>query len=373
MSLTLYYGQEAIPFGPESLISLTCTQSVDPIYGGLPKGELVAELYTWVSLCPQKEEELALYWDSSLLATYYIQDCTQTARHRYRLRANPRTEYLQTRFVGKIYQGEQVDEELEEMLGEQKDLVSPNTIAWQSLTGYIGPCTRGQALEQIAFGTGSTLVCSNDGSLIFQKSLEESARNLTKENVIADYQIRWLPHYTRFELASHRYTKGQIERVIKDRMELSGSPAVVTFQDPYWWYNTDVKYACEIVNSGSNFVEVYHNKVMTLYAKPWVRETTYHTLPGVTGEDPLFSHVLSVRDRTLIGPHNVQSRLRELQTLGSLRQQIKVQLRGDAKPWNFQPGDPVTLPGYWGIVTGQKVTVHNGRVHMELTALCKEV
>lgn len=369
MNWSIKCGQ--LEFGADAIVSLQCEQTADPIYGTLPTGEMLLELYTDQPLRPQKEEKLCLFLNGMPFLTQFVTDCTKLDQHRYRLRAKPRTEYLRTEFIGKIYEGQTVHETLEELFGDRAEGIDDEPIQLETLTGYISPGNRGHALEQILFATGAMLVCGASGDLACKRPMEEISRELSESRMLVGMETKWLPHYSRFELVSHDYVQGQMLKTIVDKAEYPRGEVTITFQNPWWNVVTDGEHGGEVVEWGSNYVVVGQYGVVTLIGYPWLDQKGYHSLPGVESEDPWFSHVLTVRDKTLIGSHNVEARLQELQELGSMRCRIKTGCF--AESWELRVGDPVELPGYRGIITAEKLTLSKNRLYRELTVLCKEI
>ena len=369
MIVTLHLGE--LVFGAGEIVSVEAKQTVDPIYGRLPEGKLAVQLCTAIPLSPQKEEQLTLLVNGITVLTMFVKECVKTGSDRYRLLAKPRTEYLQTEFIGKIYENHQVFQVLPDIFGEQADRMDAEQIYFESAIGYIPPGTRGTALEQLVFAAGGMIICGTAGDLAFKKPLQEGGIPLREEMLLPIQSQRFLPYYTRYELVAHQYEKENVEKVAMDKEYVNGTPATVTFRNPHWSYYTGDEFEGEIIEEGSNYVKMYHKGIMVIYGKPWVDRPQYHTLPGVGSEDPWYSHVLTVRDRTLIGPHNVESRLQELKTLGQLRCQRKINCLQTSMGLAARPGDRVTLPdGTWGIVTGETLMLTQNQLLQELTVIC---
>jgi len=359
-------------FGADEIISVTGKQKLDPLYGGLPEGEMVVELYTREPLEPQREEPLVLLVNGLTKMTMFVKKCTRIANCHYRLLAKPRTEYLQTKFIGKLYEDSiYMYEILPEIFGDRSDNILTESVYFDQVKGYIGPGSRAHVLQQLSVGIGAMLACGEAGDLTFKKPLAEDPKVLTKAQLTAARSQVLLPHYSCYELVSHEYVKGQVDKTVIDKEEYLQGQVVIPFHSPHWGYSStgDGEYNCEILDCGSNFVEVLHSPgPLIIYARPWLDQTVYYTLPGVESEDAWFSHVLSIRDMTLIGPHNVEERLQQLKTLGQLRCQLTVGCLDDLE--GPRPGDRVSLPEVQGIVTGEKVILKGGRLYRELTVLC---
>ena len=312
---------------------------------------------------------MEFWYDGNLFLTAYIMDCVRTG-NRYRLTLRPRTEFLQTKFLGAVHENAALSTVLTDLLGDQAPWY-PEKLLDKTITGYLPPATRSQTLEQIAFGLGAMQVMDNDGRLVFKCPVKESVTQLAPERFSQRPQVRLLPHYTRFELAAHRFYKGQMEKKLIDKQETMEE--FLTFSRPHWDYVSSTVEGAEILDFGSNWVQIMrYGPTLTLYGYPWLNETSYHTLPGEPSWDPLYSRVLSVRDKTLINPQNVQARLENLKALGQLRRQVKVRYLAEDMYNVPKVGDPVALPGLWGVVTQEDMTVAKDRVRLDLTIMCKE-
>ena len=356
-------------FNTDELICIRYRQSADLLFSRQPQAEMTVEIYTKTPFQPQREEKMEFWYDGNLFLTAYIMDCVRTGS-RYRLTLRPRTEFLQTKFLGAVHENAGLAAVLTDLLGDQAPWYDEKLLD-KTVTGYLPPATRSQTLEQIAFGVGAMQVIDNDGRLVLKCPAKQQTVELEPKRVSKQPQIRLLPHYTRYELVSHRYYKGQTEKKLIDRQETMEE--FLTFQNPHWCYNSSTGEGAEILDYGSNWVQIMrYGQTLTMYGNPWLCETKYHTLEGEPSWDPLYSRVLSVRDKTLIHPQNVEQRLQNLKALGQLRQQVQVRYLAQDLYAAPRVGDSVSLPGLWGVVTRQDLTVAKDMVHLELTVMCEE-
>lgn len=363
-----YAAEEPRWFGAEEILSVRYRQKVDLLFSGLPEVEMTLELYTKEAFTPQQEQKMEFYYDGTRYLTGYIMDCVRTG-NRYRLTLRPRTEFLQTKFLGAVHEAAPLDGVLTALLGEQKPDYN-ETLLDPTLTGYLPPASRAQTLEQIAFALGTIPVMDRDGRMWLSSPLQEAPMELAPQRLSLQPQVRLLPHYTRFELAAHRYSRGQYEKTLIHESE---DPAeFFTFSNPHWYYVSATEEGGQVLDYGSNWVQIQRYGLLTLYAKPWLCQTQYHTLEGQPSWDPLYSRVLTVRDKTLIHPENVQARLQNLKDLGQLRRQVKLRYLAQDLSQAPRAGQPVRLPGLFGVVTGEELSVTKDRVHLDLTIMCKE-
>ena len=358
-------------FGADQVLDFRCKQTVDPLFGTLPTGEMTVDLYTEQPLEPQREEALVILWDDIRIATQHVRSCVRTGKNRYRLLAKPRTEFLQTRFIGNVYEDVTCQRILEELFGDQAHRIDAELMIPMEMRGYIDPGTRGQALEQLAFAGGAMITCGQGGDLAFRRPFTDAPVTLTEDQILMEQQVKWLPHYSRFELVAHDYYKSEHLETIYHRLQLPSGVQTVYLDKPYWFIVAEADPFAEILEEGTNYAVVDQPGLVTLEGRPWLDNSSYHTLPGAESEDPWFSHVLTVRDRTLVGSHNVEALLQQLKVIGSMRKQLKITCRADSLA-GLRPGTLVYLPGHRGIVIAETLTPTPTQLTATVTLLCQE-
>jgi len=370
------YDPERI-FEADAVVSAVYRQTVDVVRGALPEATMEVVIRSPEPLMLQKEEKLELYWDGQRRTVQHVTECTRISEKLYRICGKVRLEYLQTTFLGAMYAGENAMETVTELL-EGRELEVDIPLTEETLNGYVPRGTRAEALQQILFGLGAVVTITPDGILRLRQPELEEVFLLEPSRLEGNFPVRYLRQYTRFELAEHRYTQGIYEVVLKDREEFPPGEITLTFSKPYWYFVTDGNDGAEVLDHGTNHVVILQNGRFTLYAKPYLHETFWHTLPGQSSEDPDYSCVMTVRDMTLVGSHNVQTLLARLQEMGGLRQVVMgeyVVKPGESVP---QAGDPVSLATPWGttlqgFITGVKMTLLQETARLELTVCCKEL
>ena len=368
--IQLIYDRQ-LTFGPEQILSAVYRQKTDPIFCGQPEGELVVELCTEQPLAPQREELLELYWQGQLLVSHHITQCQRLGKRRYQLRAKPRLQYLQTKFYGAMYRQKMLSQILRELFPEESPVLDPMALD-QEISGYVPPGTRAQALTQLAFRLGFLQTLAPDGNILL-KNPEGNDMHVLAANQVQQLQQRFLPFYTRYELASHQYTRGTLTKKLVDEREYQPGIVTLTFSQPHSSFAVDENEGARIREEGSNHVVVEQSGLVSLFGVPYIHETQFHTLPGVQSQDPRFSQVLTVRDMTLITPEVAPEGVGRLRDYGQLRQKLWLAYypRQGSLP---RVGDQITLQGEMvGLITEEKITFFQGRLQVELTAICKEV
>lgn len=378
MSLSvIYYGQQTLTFTDDSLVSLVYKHQADHLYGGLPESTLELVLYSEQELQPQREEKLEVLYLTDVMITQYVTECTRIGRYLYRLTAKTRKEYLQTRFKGNVYDNIDLAKLLKLVFPEQRPSVQTG-LGVDTVTGYLSPAARSEVLQQMAFGLGAMVVVGYDGSLRLKTRFEAYPFALDPGKLKSHCTVQYLPVYTGYELASHSYTPGQYVKELRYREEYGENPMELTFSQPYCSFSTDGELNMEILENGSNYVIFTHPGIATIYGTPYLHTTDYHTAAGESAEDPNFSHVMTVRDRTLVGSHNAAVLLQQMQAVGQLRQVVKADYATELGEFIPRVGETVAFTNHLGkrlqgIVTGEVITMTRTHVRTEVTIYCSEV
>lgn len=377
MSVTIkIYGQEEMTFEAAAVVKVRLRQKVDLTGGGLPEVELEAILCSEAPLQLQNEQKLQLYWCNLLQATVYTWECTRMGEKLYRVRGRRQLEYLQTEYLGGIYE-EMSPYTLLDQLLEGRDYEIAVPLTGENVTGYLPRCNRQEAVRQLAVGMGAVICAKREGTLWFRTPEYESPYVLASGRILGDYPLQMLPEYTRFELAAHSYTQGQYPVKLRDRVEYPAGTVTLHIPSPHYNYFTDPdpEQSAYVEEEGPNYVVVSHHGLFTLYAYPYMKETTYHTLPGAEEGD--YSLVQTQRDVTLIHGGNVQTLLQRMKEMGQLR--LRATLTYGVEPDQAPPmaGDPVELPTAWGtrlrgFIQKSDLLVEHDTLKLELTVVCKE-
>lgn len=363
-------------FGEDAVVKVRLRQNVDLMGGGLPEVNLEAIVRSDLILQAQHQQKIELYWGTWLQATVYASECTRLGDRLYRLRGKRRLEYLQTEYLGGIYEGMPPDQLLDQLLEDKAyELAIPLT--GENITGYLPRCNRQEALRQITVALGGMICATRQGQLWLRAPEYEDPLVLESGQILGDYPLQMLPEYTRFELAAHSYTKGQFEVKLKDRVEYPAGPVTIYVGAPHYNYYTDPQLGDYVEEEGPNYAVVQHSGVITLFAYPYIKETTYHTLPGAGTEDPEYSLVQTVRDVTLVNEGNVEALLQRMKEMGQLRLAATVTYGVGPDEEIPLAGDPVELPTAWGTklkgyVKKSNLLAENGTFKLELTVVCKE-
>lgn len=369
------YGQPVLCFGKEALVRVRLRQKVDLTGGGLPELELETVLRSEAPLQLQNEQKLELYRNGLLCATAHVCECVRLGEQLYRIRGKPQLEYLQTEFLGAMYEAMPLLQLLDQLL-EGRDYAVVDNLNSQTVSGYLPRCNRQEALRQVTVSVGGALCMDEAGKLWLRKPGEDiEAEVLESDRIRAEYPLQLLPEYTCFELGAHSYTRGKLPVELKKQAEYPSGQTVLYFTNPYYNYYTDPELVIYVSEEGPNYAVVEHRGIITLYAYPYIKQTDYHTLPGVENVD--YSLVHTVRDVTLVHPGNVEGLLQRMQELGQLRIRATVTCPVGQDSRLLRAGDPVELPTGWGTVLRGYVQksdllLENDAQTLVLTIACKE-
>lgn len=368
------YAQQVLTFADDAVVKVRLRQKVDLTGGGLPEVDLEVILHSEAPLRLQNEQKLELYRSGGLQATVYAGECTRLGEKLYRIRGRRQLEYLQTEYLGGIYEEVSPYTLLDQLLeGRDYELAVP--LSDVHVTGYLPRCNRQEAVRQLAVSMGAVVCAKREGTLWLRTPEYEDTQVLESGRILGENSLQMLPEYTRFELAAHSYTQGQFPVKLRDQVEYPAGLTTIYVSSPHYNYYTEDAYSNYVEEEGPNYVVVSQHGRMTLYAYPYIKETTYHTLPGAENGD--YSLVQTVRDVTLIHNGNVQSLLQRMQTMGQLR--LRATLTYGAAPDQELPmaGDPVELPTAWGTklrgyIQKSDLLVTHDTLKLELTVACKE-
>ena len=203
----IVYTPQAQVFEADQVLKVAFSQKVDLYYGRLPETTMEVVLYSDAPLQLQNEQKVAVYWDGRLLATEYVRFCQRLSKKRYSIRCGCQLEYLQSEFIGAIYMDEsEVTPQLEQLMeGRTFDMDVPLT--GEALKGYVPIGTKAEALQQMAFAIGATVTVGNHGDLWLRCITNNDPVTLPPSRLEAAFPVRYLPDYTRFELAAHSFTR----------------------------------------------------------------------------------------------------------------------------------------------------------------------
>lgn len=331
-----------LSFDDSVLTDLRLTTGVDTVYGGLQADSMAAVIRGDGSVEGQalQEQKVQLFQDGELIATQCLKSSKRTGSRQVELSCRSDIEFLQSRFMGGIYNSQDPMTLLDEILLGKTYTLDADIIR-RKLTGYLPVCSREDALQQVAFALGAVLSMDKNGQFKFN-ALTNTATWIPASRILSGGALETLPAYTKVELASHSYTPSSHWVTLFEGRDYGTEPVTLTFGQPYAEYSFAEG---TLIDWGPNFVTFMPGYTTTLRARPYVHATAYHTVEEPAA-DSGYSKVLSVRDMTLVSPENAQQVLEWLYQRGQLVQKLQVTVLAQGE----RAGQPVQLPTPWGTV-----------------------
>lgn len=251
----------------------------------------------------QFKQPVSAYDNDSLIGVFYIDSSTHRAKGLYDVSCIDAVGVLDEEpFPAGMYSGYPAQTLLLEILGGHFELELDSVLTGASITGYLPPGTRREALQQVAFALMA--VVDTSGTDAIRVYLDE-------ENTPERF-----PH-------GRVYTGGTVD-----------TAAIVTAVQV-------VAHSYSTSGSGNDTVEVdgviyYHTT-----------ETTTINNPKATASDK--QNVVTVDQATLVHSGNVDAVARHIYDFYSKRERQKVQIVMDKE----RPGDRIAAPTPWGsVITG---------------------
>lgn len=339
MSVELTVGD--LTFDTASLMKLQLHTGVDTIYGSLQGDSMEAVVRADAPAEAQalQEQKVKLYSDGSLLATQCLKSCTRTGSREFTLSCQSDMEFLEGQFMGGMYSNMDPLLLVDQILAG-RSFTMDAAVMNRSVTGYLPVCSRAKALRQVAFALGAVVSMDKNGRFSFNAPDLSAAGIIGPERILAGSKLRTTPAYSKVELVSHKYTASSRWVELFRNRDYGADPVTLTFAQPYAAYDFEEG---TLLDSGPNFVTFQPGTVTTLLARPYVHTTAYHTVEEPAAESG-YSHVLSVRDMTLVNPSNAQQVLKWLHERAQMGQQLTVKVMVEAE----RAGQQVALSTPWG-------------------------
>lgn len=297
-------------FGMEKLRSAYLTQDLHPISLELPIDSM-----TWtledsddIDYIFQLKQPVEVYNGDTLLAVYYINKSSRSAKHRYKIDCIDAIGVLDdSPFVGGVYTDYSAKQLIEDIVdGAFSVAFEVDDVA---LSGAIFPGTKRTALQQVLFALGAC--ASSSGYEIRVFSLDTVLAEVEEDRTYSGAAVETSAVVTAVEVASHTYTQDEAGGV-----EIGGAK--------------------------------YRDEVATYTV----------TNPNATANDK--ANIKTVTDATLISPDIAQAAAQRVYDYYSMRKKVtaKIVLKGEVV------GDYVAVPNPWagttaGNITKMEITLSN--------------
>ena len=344
MELRLNNGQV---FDESSLVKVRVRRQIDPLTGKMQPEYMDAQLKTEEDLQPATDQQYhaTLWRDGQPFITQVIIRCDRQG-DLFDLRCRNDTDFLKLEYYGGLFANESLGGILDEMLMD-RDRFNLDYEAGP-ITGHIPICTRGQALEMIAFSQGGYLHMTRDNLLDVQKLQRKNPIHIPARRIITTPQLQMLPGYSRVELAAHSYELAKNWVLMFSSREYALQQQTIKFSEPVKDFSFSV---AQVIDSSVNHVtfmpDVEREELRVL---PYLHRRDWYSYSRPNAGNN--TRILSVRDNTLITPQNAQSVLEHLKDLALLRQQLQLMIHVDGE----DVGQYVTVDTPWGVTYSGFIT-----------------
>lgn len=365
---------QLIVFGREEIASVQLVNEIDHTLGTLPVDISRYEVYApdGLLLNPQQNQRVELYRDNQLLASHYIESGTRAAAGRYVFNCQSAIGRLESDFLGNVYDEVPVLDLIGDILldGDFRFHIHPD-LARATVTGYIAPCTRREALQQICFAIGAIASTSKSDVINFMPIPEFGDGKFCNEDVFFGAEIETTQRVAYVEVTSHRFKKSSEIETLLDDEEINGEDVLVTFDAPHWGYEI---IGGTITGDGANWITVTASGPVTVTGKTYSRTATVRRKRNPDATYAERGNVISVTDATLVNGSNVQAVLDRVFDAYARRHT----LTQDAVISDQTIGDYVTSVSPWGgtirgIITSMDSTLTQGGHTARVVISGKEV
>jgi len=257
----------------------------------------------------QLKQPISAYDGDNLIGVFYMDDSTHRAAGLYDVSCIDAIGVLdEDTFPAGMYTGYSARTLIEEIIGGHFELDMDASVAASSVTGYLPPGTRREALQQVAFAIGAVVDTSGtDKVRVYHHSGKTPAR-FKRDRVYINGTVGTSAIVTAVKVTAHTYS---LEGEGSDTVEVDGKT-------------------------------YYHTTSVTAISNP-----------KSTASDK--QNVIEVKNATLINPSNVFSAAQRLYNYYMLRQLQKVQIVVEKE----RPADRVAMPTPWGTVINGYITRMN--------------
>ena len=333
-----------VTFGRDELVSVRLLNEVDPSLCELSVDTLRIEIHNQAGLLvPQENQKMELYRDDKLMATQYIQESSREAKNYYTFSCQSAVGLLDSEFLGGIYIDVPVKALLDDVMDGHKYILDDTFIS-ETVNGYLPICTRREALQQIAFALGAMVTTQESDAIRLIPVPSELDGSFSEDQIFSGAKVRNAPRLAQVVLVSHGYTPGPTEEVLINAEQISGENVLITFNDPYCFYNIN---GGKLTDSDANWVTITADGEVSLTARPYLHTATRYVRRNPEATAAERGNILTVDEATLIHSGNVHAALNRLYTAKMMRQT----LTHEAVISGHQAGQVVSSVNPWGTST----------------------
>lgn len=351
---------QVVLFHQDELVRVQLLTEVDPSACELSADELTVEIVDKKSrnLKPQKNQVLQLYRDGGLSASHYVQECTREERNRYVFKAQSVISQLENEFLGGFYSNAIVYDEQTDS-GLLRDILGNVPILYGAdynltVSGYLPVCSRREALQQVAFATGSVVSSEPDGSLFFRPPIPFVTNSFTSSDIFTGAKLKEEQQISTIKVNSHQYIQSEETETLLEGVKVFGE-ALFTFSEPHWGYEYNMGPQGARIETAANWVRVIsydHTWPVTLTGKKYAHVKREYIWTNEDATSAEKSNAIKVENVTLITDANAETVLDRLKAYHKNRSVLDQTVVVEGQ----RVCDMVTSPNPWGTNTVGYIT-----------------
>lgn len=294
-------------FDRPDIQSCSLLHELDPVSASLKINTVDFELWqdTDVEYIFQQKQAIRTYFDDELVATTFVKSYHRDSRHAYSISSEDYISVMDdSTFNGGIYGGKSFAALVDEILtpiGVPYDIA--DSLANETVTGYIPICSCREALRQAAFAVGAVADTAYSKKLNLYKLDDTVKAQLSDGNTFTGQTVQYDDKLTELQLTAYAYVAAAETYTAYDAAN-SGTAANirVTFPEPL---HSLAITSGSIAESGANFAVITANSGCKLTGKRY-NKTQFVTSvrnPSTLAGDK--ENVRSITDFTLVNRQNV--------------------------------------------------------------------
>ena len=308
---------QTIVYDADALTEVTLRSEADPSLCVLTADTMTVQLYDAPgrTLHPQQNQRLELYRDGALVAVHYITGSSRHDRRRYSFTGQSAIALLEEEFPGDIYREMPAAQLLEQILPGHA-CVLDSAFSGSTLTGYLPPCTRREALRQVSFALGALVQTQGGGAIRLTPLPDTVSGSFGEGEIFTGASVQTTPRIARVEVAEHSYTPSEETETLLSGQAVTGENVLLTFSQPHHSYTLT---GGTLTDSGAGWVRLTADGAVTLTAKKYLHTTRLHSISDPAATEAERGNVLTVDSATLVSSGNAEQVLQRLYASAQLR------------------------------------------------------
>lgn len=241
------------------------------------------------------------YHGSNLFGKFYVENVTRISKYQYRFECCSAVGMLlNIKHYGGVYHNETFSDLVDDILGTAgiTEYQIASDVANVAVSGWLGvePCR--DALKQVCFATGCSILKNSDGSLRFTYNQDAGVTEIASDRLYIGGKVDYLTPATKVVMIEHDYyvTSLDVESELYSD-DTTVTDKIVTFDAPY--HDLTTTGTLTIASYGDNYAIVSGSGTLT--GKAYTHTTKEISVE--TGSDSA-EYEIRVEDATLISASN---------------------------------------------------------------------